>query len=228
MTEVKIGIYSAIYGRYDEPKPMILDIPARMMTDWGSVGKGWDTHCIDPPIKTRTGTQMNPTNMLRHKFWKTHPHAVFPDADFSIWIDGSIEIADPNFVDYAMDALGDDDWAMVRHPHRDCIYDEATFSAQLSRYDAEALERQATFYKDVVGHPAHWGLPATGVNIRRHTPAVLAMCEQWWDENLTWSHQDQISLPVLMRLNEGKVRCNYNLGWGEGWYLHEHSSEGYQ
>lgn len=232
MVPAKVGLYSAVYGNYDDPRPAPdLPIPCRMFTDEPGdfdADFGWEVWGIDPKIADSEDKLFEKTNMLRHKYWKCHPAAAFPDAEISIWIDGSIEITDPDFVDKVLDYLGDADWLAMKHPWRDCIYDEATFSAALARYDAVRLGQQAEFYRDVIGHPAHWGLPGTGVMVRRHTEAVIEMGEQWWDECLHWTHQDQVSLPVLARLNEEKVKTVFTLPWAEGWAYHEHSPRGYQ
>jgi hypothetical protein len=135
-----------------------------------------------------------------------------------------MEINVDGYVNRCLQALGTDDWSCVRHPARTCIYPEAQFSATLTwRYDAESIQRQARFYASF--HPANWGLIATGANVRRHTPNVLELCDQWWIENLNWSHQDQLSLPVLLRLAEDKVKFNYNLPWFQWWFLHGHSPD---
>jgi hypothetical protein len=232
---MRVALYSAIYGNYDDPRPVPdLDIPCRMFTDapgdWRDLG--WDVWSVDPVIKDSEGNLYGPTNMLRHKFWKCHPDNALPDAEISIWVDGSIEITDKNFVQFCLNHLDDNDWLTLKHPARNCIYDEATFSAQLSRYDAMALEKQAGFYRDVIGHPPQWGLPGTGIMVRRHTPAVFELGWSWWDECLHWTHQDQVSLPVLVRLGEGshppKMKVSFTLPWGEGWEYHEHSPKGYQ
>ncbi len=232
MVPAKVGLYTAVYGNYDDPRSApILPVPCRLFTDEPGdfdVDLGWDVWGIGPKVEDSEGKIHEPTNMLRHKFWKTHPAAAFPDAEISIWVDGSIEITDPDFVDKALDYLGDADWMTMKHPWRDCVYDEAVFSAQLSRYDGVRLTQQADFYRDVIGHPVHWGLPATGILVRRHTEAVVEMGEQWWDECLHWTHQDQVSLPVLARLNEEKVKTIFTLPWGEGWTYHEHSPRGFQ
>jgi hypothetical protein len=133
-----------------------------------------------------------------------------------------MEITVDDYVERALGALGSDDWACVPHPARNCIYPEAAFSATLARYDAQAIHAQVTFYGSVVGHPANWGLVATGANVRRHTPEVIELGQQWWQECINWSHQDQLSLPVLFRLNEGKVKWNMRMPWHQWWNLYPH------
>jgi len=159
--------------------------------------------------------------MLNHKYWKTHPEHALPEHDISIWVDGSMEIVVDRFVDKCLAALGDDDWACMRHPARNCIYPEAEYSATLTwRYDAPSILAQAEFYKAF--HPRDWGLIATGFCVRRHNRYVTALCRDWWHEIVHRNHQDQISLPVLMRIHQDHVRMNYNLPWHEWLYHYEH------
>lgn len=215
----KIRLYSAIFGGYDRPKPVPADCfelqPVMFTDDSELFAPGWDVQVRCPP----GGDRWSP--MMKHKWFKLHPHLSLPDADISIWLDGSMTIIVNNFGQRNLEALGDDDWAMVRHPVRNCIYDEAAFSATLPRYDRQALLDQVDFYRSI-GHPAQWGLHATGHNIRRHNAAVGKICSQWWFENETRSHQDQLSLPVLLRLAGDDLRWNYNLPWFEWWHLSEH------
>ena len=147
----------------------------------------------------------------------------------TIWLDASIT-PEPGFVDKALAALGDDDWAMVPHPWRTCIYTEADYSATLPRYAGldTRIRTQAGFYRSI-GHPDNWGLYATGVNARRHTALTIEVGEQWWQDIINHTHQDQISLPVLARiysddarLQRHRLRFNTNIGWTQGWQLCPH------
>jgi hypothetical protein len=225
---MKVALYTAIYGDSDWPKPIPhIGVPAIMYTDSEDTAKraleqGWDeARIVRHYICTTRGKLSITAPMLAHKYWKTHPELAVPGVDVSLWVDGSMEILVNDYVLRCLTALGEDDWACVPHPARQCIYPEAEYSATLTwRYDSPSIRAQAEFYSAF--HPRDWGLIATGANVRRHTPDVIELCHQWWDENLNWSHQDQLSLPVLLRLAEGRVRYNYNLPWFQWWWLHEH------
>lgn len=229
---MRVALYTAVYGNSDWVKPAPdIDAECILYTDLESTAReadvlGWKTWVIPHGIATLKGEPRITAPMLAHKWWKTHPGLAFgADVDISIWIDGSMEVVTKNFLEVCLEALGTDDWSTVPHPARRCIYPEADFSATLTwRYDAPSILAQSRFYREVVGHPANWGLFATGCCIRRHTPEVIELGGQWWQECLNWSHQDQISLPVLLRLGAGKVKWNSNLKWHleGGWRLHEH------
>jgi hypothetical protein len=221
---VNIALYSAIYGEYDWVKPVPdLGVPAILYSDRPRDAPGWEVRVVPHFIATTKGSPRITGPMLAHKFWKTHPHLAVPDADITMWIDGSMEIVVDEYVARCLEALNQDQWSCVRHPSRACIYPEADFSATLTfRYDSEAILSQAAFYRSI-GHPPNYGLIATGANVRRHTDKVIEISEQWWVECLQWSHQDQLSLPVLFRLSEREgFTWNMNLPWFEWWFLHEH------
>jgi hypothetical protein len=224
---VKVGLYTAIYGESDWPKPVPdLGVPAVMFTDSDrtaeqAVTAGWEVKMVRHYITTLRGDPKIVAPMLAHKYWKCHPDVAFPGYYASLWIDGSMEILCQNYVELCLEALGEDDWSCVPHPARNCIYPEAEYSATLHwKYDPPSILAQAEFYRQF--HPPGTGLQATGANVRRHTSEVLELGRLWWKEILNWSHQDQVSLPVLFRLMDGKVKYNHNLPWFQWWHLHEH------
>jgi hypothetical protein len=227
--EPKVTLYTAVYGRSDwiKPAPKVPDdVQCLFYTDTdeqasAALQQGWQPVIVPHYVATLKGDPRITAPMLAHKWWKTHPELACPTSDVSLWIDGSMEVKVGDYVERCLDALGAADWACVPHPSRDCIYPEAEYSATLTwRYDGPSILAQANFYRQF--HPPGWGLIATGANVRRHTPEVIDLCHRWWEENINWSHQDQISLPVLLRLAEGKVPFNYNLPWHEWWTLHQH------
>ena len=225
---MRVALYSAQYGSYDWVKPIPRlegDVPAIMYTDNRDlVAPGWEVRYEPHGIATLNGDARITAPMLAHKYWKCHPHLAVPWADVTMWIDGSMEIVVDNYVSRCLEALNQDEWACVKHPARTCIYPEADFSATLTyRYDAPSILKQAAFYRSI-GHPAGFGLIATGANVRRHTDTVIEVAEQWWQENLNWSHQDQLSLPVLFHLHP-ELKWNMNLPWHTWWNLYPHGTK---
>lgn len=170
--------YTAIYGGFDTIRTQ--PVPVRLFTE--------ATHPL-PYADPR----------LAAKFWKLRPDLACPDADVTIWVDGSIDILRPDLPELCLAALGDADAIFMRHPERDCIYAEVPASRMVPRkYGGMPLERQVEAYR-AAGHPEHWGLFHCALMVRRNTPAVRALDEAWWAENVRWSIQDQLSLPPLLR-----------------------------
>ena len=248
-------VYSAIYGDYEATaKPVPPDLRGRavMFTDNQKIAEqapetGWQVvfedavyHTFDADPANGDPAVVRP--MLAHKWWKTHPdYAVSVAADrqllaekpdVTIWVDGNMRITMSgfDFVDRCLTALGDDDWSLMKHPWRGCIYDEHDYTAAVcyGRYSVEAMARQRDAYREM-GHPREWGLFATGHMVRRHTESVHRIGEEWWEHNVRYSHQDQLSLPVLIALDavddqhSQPLRWNADLPWGM-WDLLPHGT----
>lgn len=221
---MRTAIYTAVYGGYDRLRPLPqLGVPAYAYTDNRELSvPGWEIRYVNHGITSMNGAQQTVAPMLAHKWWKTHPELACPDIDVSLWVDASMRIIRDDYVDLCLMALGSDDWACVKHPSRTDVFDEAAYSATLThRYDAPSIERQMTHYAQ--WHPRNiGGLVANGCNARRHSDVTIRVSHQWWWECFTWSHQDQLSLPVLFRLAGDTIRWNMNIPWHEWWELYPH------
>lgn len=87
-----------------------------------------------------------------------------------------------------------DEMMLCRHPERDCVYDEAEVCKALLLDDPGRIDEQMRRYR-AAGYPAHDGLYSTGIMARWHKSAnVRALCELWWEEYLSGSRRDQLSL----------------------------------
>lgn len=212
------AIYSAIYGGYNDAPPLPPDLPcpAIMYTDDPHLkAPGWEVRVVQHSIATLLGDPRRTGPMLDHKFWKMH--AGLGEVDTTIWLDASMTIttSGEQFVQLCKNAMDGIDLAVMSHPWRSCIFDEAAYSSLLPRYEHEAphILAQAAYYAGIA-HPDHWGLIATGFYIRRNrVDWVDKLMQDWWWECITRSHQDQISLPVLLKLAGQEDRWDYRLPW---------------
>lgn len=128
----------------------------------------------------------------------------YVDTEYSIWIDGNIRLLVPP-EQIIKKYLKDHDFAVFRHPTRDCIYDEALVCAKRQLDDPEAIIEQVSHYeKD--GFAKHKGMAECGVLIRRHTPQVEAFNNAWWSEYTRFSKRDQISF--MYALDKVGLRAN--------------------
>lgn len=219
----QVAIYSALYGAYEAPKPLPVGMttPCYMFTDDPDLeAPGWIVR-YQPGRVQLDGWRSSP--LMQAKWWKTHPDEAFGHAfDVTCWVDACIDIHHANYAERCLEALGDDDWAMVKHPRLNCIYDEAAVSKRLPRYAEADIDAQVAYYREI-GHPAHWGLFACGVNARRMNRATLDLSHAWWWECATRTWQDQISLPVLVNLPVfAGVRWNTNIIWDGWWGVYDH------
>jgi hypothetical protein len=112
-------------------------------------------------------------------------------------------VTDPRFCEKLIASIGTSDWAMFPHPHRFTIFAEAQLSAQMFKYKDQPVLDQVRAYGEE-GF-ARQGLYMTTIIARRNKGlALAAVNEMWWRENVRWTIQCQISLPVVL----------WRLGWG--------------
>lgn len=216
-----------MYGGYDWPKDLsrvvLDDVEARLWTDDYDLGLsadklGWHVVVDEDP----TGDPyLSP--MLKAKYVKTHPLECAWNADVSIWVDGSMTITVPNFVELCLEALGDDDASFTPHPWRRCIWPEALETAQLRRYDDCDPLAQVNYYGSI-GHPRNWGLFASGAFTVRHSDKVREWGQHWYHECTNRTYQDQLSMPVITRLMERDrgFKWNTNMPWAKWWGIANH------
>lgn len=127
---------------------------------------------------------------------KVLPHIYFPDAEYSLWIDGSVELKVP-LDDLIHKYLQNTDIAMFRHPYRNCLYDEALTCISLGLDNPTIIEEQVKRYM-AEGFPTYAGLFEATIILRRHTNEMRVFNETWWDEIVWGSRRDQISLPYVL------------------------------
>ena len=133
------------------------------------------------------------------KIHKILPHIYFPDAAYSVWIDGAVTIQYPHSIQQLVDLyLADCDLAVFQHELRTCIYQEAGVCLRRRLDDAAILWKQVCRYTRE-GYPPNAGLAECSVVLRRHTPAVNAFNETWWEEITRGSKRDQLSFPYVAR-----------------------------
>lgn len=191
-----VALITANYDDYDTVKPVLAQ--AGVEVDWVLVtdrepsdARGWRV-VVEPrpdvlPVRAAKAPKFEP--------WK------YTDAPASIWIDASFRVTSP---DFAAEALAfAKPIAQFTHPWRDCLFAEAVEIAALGKDPEGVASWQTKRYRDA-GHPAGWGLWASGVIARRHTAAVRRMGTAWAKEVESGSARDQVSQPFVLR--ETKLR----------------------
>jgi hypothetical protein len=141
----------------------------------------------------------HPTSPRRTARWhKVNAHLVFPDTEYSMWIDGSQEFK-PNVNVWAMLAasIGHPAHEVVqlasfKHPQRTCVFQELEACIKLGKDDPGTMREQIARYK-AEGYPPYNGLVETACVIRRHTEQITQFNEAWWREIAWGSLRDQLS-----------------------------------
>ena len=170
-----------------------------MVTDQDNVPDGWEQLQQPRPW-------MHPRLAAKHA--KCQPFD-YVDADIAIWLDSGAVIKSEHFIEWLLDELGDNDLALWAHPERGNIWDEATTSAAIGKYQGQHPRQQAQHYLDQDLPDA---LFATGCIVWRRTDQNIALGRSWLAEQVRWSMQDQLSFPyVAWRHGIKPVRLGHNL-----------------
>jgi hypothetical protein len=224
-------VYTAIFGDYDVLKqPVPQDEPCNFVcfTDTAMPSRVGVWRVIqqrgDPGLHPRM--QAKWYKLLSHRAfpggrlsWRYAPFNFRPRADMSIWIDGGLQIKSARFVRDMRTNLGSQDWAMFPHPARDCIYEEAKVSLGMRKYRDLPIAPQVASYRSII--PPHGGLYACTIIVRREpaSQVIRDANEWWWNENLKWTYQDQVSLPYVLRQlgTPGPAKIAGNL-WSNAWF----------
>lgn len=181
-------VYTAIFGGKDKVRePFITEdgINYVLFTDDPELkSKRWQTVLFDEKISY-------PRLFARRL--KLLSHRMFPEAKSTLWIDGRVALRQLNGV---FDCKHD--FAVHRHPRRNCIYQEIKQCQRLGQDSHDVLNAIRRRYR-AESIPFEGGLWMTGILFRRHTEAVKRFNEAWWAELSENSIRDQISLPYLLQ-----------------------------
>lgn len=178
-------VYTSIYGNYDNLKSQ------------PDIGADYICFTDNPDLKSETWDvryepiyeHLHPR--LRAKFHKL----ICPFDTLSLYIDGSIEIVDPNILE-ELGAFMKNGFAMYQHPSgRDCIKSEVRESLLLEKYKDLPIKEQVDYYFSQ-GMPERFGLWACGLIMRDGKHSDFG--SKWMLENTLWTYQDQLSLPYVV------------------------------
>lgn len=180
-------LFTAIFGPYDKLKRPTIVTPGWKyvcFTDQDFTSDVWEIR-RGVPVNGTTGQQMaRKIKILFHQFI---------DDDYSIWLDGSFQI-NCNLNDWWKTRFKPD-ITCVRHPIRDCIYQEAIVCTQNRRNGVEGALQQVESYRGIV--PEHGGLIQSGLLMRKRTGFTINLCEEWFAELSNHSMRDQISFAKI-------------------------------
>lgn len=143
----------------------------------------------------------------------------FDNHEYSIWMDGNTSLkVDPEYL--IEKYLQDCDIACLKHPDRDCIYEEAKTCQMLNLDDTEVIEEQMSRYKENL-YPKDHGLSCTTYILRRHTPEIAYFNRVWWEEICKGSRRDQLSFDYAL------WRTNTKVKWFDVYHFDSHKINPY-
>ncbi len=188
----RILIYTAITGGYDGLKQPFC--PPDDFDFLCFVSKGTKKSEYDGVWRIEEIPYEWDDNILLSRAEKMNPHTTLPEGyDYSLWMDGNIEITDSSLYDICRDlASRDVKYAGVCHPYRDCVFDEMEYVLRDRRESLWNLLCIVTFLRR--HHmPEHVGLMENNIIFRKHCDeAVVEFDRWWWECFLKFPRRDQM------------------------------------
>jgi hypothetical protein len=207
-------IYTAISNGYDALKEPVYmrgkanqlgNIKLIAFLDEKTPYKGgiWETRRLE----TGLGDSMRDSKKA-----KVLVHRLFPWAEYSLWVDGSLSLLSSfDFHNLCKVYLAKTDIAVFRHPKRRCLYTEADVCKDSGLDDPEIIESQMRGYRRDE-YPKNNGLTENSVILRRHSSGIKELNEMWWDEICKGSRRDQLSFNYVI----WKLKMQYSILPGSG------------
>lgn len=212
----KIAVYTSVFGNYDKIQdPLYISeycdyyaITDQKLSN-NSVWKKYDD--------SRIPGFANLDNYHKAKYCKMFPHILFPDYDYSIWIDGNILIVADLYP--LVDRMTNSYIAMFNNPIHNCIYTEKKFVIYYDYVKNSDITNQINTYKSE-GMPAHFGMRECSIIVRQHSNiACQKLMNEWWIQVNKFTMRDQISLPYVIWKNNMTIEDIQLLGDTWRWNL---------
>lgn len=189
---VRAAIVTANIGQYDNWQPGLAQ----------DIQVDWIAYTDDPsadvpaPWQVRYAERNGEHPNLFAKGYKLLPQ--LPHR-YVIWIDANVRVQSSKFVSQAISYIHDG-VAVHKHPFRTDIYQEAIESVMTPKYEGLPIIEQVCHYRKYDGFPDNGGLYACGVVAwdLKH-PKSRPLGRMWMQECEKWTHQDQLSFPVVAR-----------------------------
>jgi len=215
-------IYTAIIGGYDD------------LIEPDYKPEGWDFVCFtDRDLKSdtweiRKTLPLYTDNTRTARKHKLLPHRLFPNHEYSLWVDGNIKVRDD--VNELLNYLGDCNYATYDHSQnkldsRDCIYEEANAILKFGEINLKRNPKKGMAnYKDNPNliknqmnkyltnkYPKNNGLVVQMEVLRRHNKQdIVDSMEDHWVELKYNSKREQLSFNYIAWKN--KLKFSYIQG----------------
>ena len=218
----EIAIYTAIFGAYDD----LRDPPKEI--------KGCDFYCFtdNDNLKSDVWKVINVESEFDDKTRdarkiKCLAHKFLPGYQYTLWVDANIIFKEHDIRGLFDSFLKDNDIAIHLHQDRDCVYDE------LVACIARNIDNVSAMVSQIVGYihdryPDHNGLAETTVVFRRNTEESRKVNNDWWNEILSKSKRDQLSINYVLWKNGVKYYgINKSVRQGKYFSVRDHNKNSY-
>lgn len=203
----RIAVYTVVFGKYDkllEPYCHPDNIDYYIVTDQEieNTGTAWKKIDITKFSDMLDGL----SNAEKNRFFKMKPHLLFPNYNYSIYIDGNIQIISDltEYIHY----VGACGLAAHMHSSRDCVYEESEAAVFAGKESKANMSKHINHLRNQK-FPEHFGMLECNVLVRRHNNVCKKLMDEWWTEFMKFSKRDQMSLPYVIYKNNISI---YDVG----------------
>lgn len=198
----KIAVYTCILGNYDslnEPlfKSDYCDFYA--FTDF-KIGSNSEWKRVDVELyRAEAGGVLD--NSYMNRWIKMHPHLLFPNYDYSLYVDGNVVVVS-DVIPLLIKLIQENNFISIhQHWSRAFLETEARAIKAKKNIDINLLDKQIREYQANGYHDEIPLLEAT-IILRKHTDIrCINVMANWWEEFNRFIPRDQISLPYVLWKN---------------------------
>lgn len=195
-------VYTCIFGDYiqlQNPMYMNPNYDYYVITD-SPIADNCQWKTFDYQSKEFYSTIRDLSPREKNRWFKLHPHLLFPEYDYSVYLDGRIRLIS----DIMPMVNGMEGKILGVHLHAtkmDCLYEGAKTVLASRKAPKDMVAKQLDFYKRE-GYPAHNGLFENGILIRNHNDSLcMKVMEEWWNQLCEFTVRDQLSLNYVLWKN---------------------------
>ncbi|KAM0050021.1 hypothetical protein Hdeb2414_s0008g00292921 [Helianthus debilis subsp. tardiflorus] len=148
-------------------------------------------------------------------------HRLFPNARYSLWVDGKLElVVDPYQILERFLWRKNASFAISRHYKRFDVFEEAEANKAASKYDNASIDFQVNFYKaegltpySEAKLPIRSDVPEGCVVIREHIPISNLFTCLWFNEVDRFTSRDQLSFSTVRDKITSKTNWTIHMFW---------------
>ncbi|KAH7315082.1 hypothetical protein KP509_21G033000 [Ceratopteris richardii] len=134
-------------------------------------------------------------------------HRLFPNARYSLWIDGKLQlVVDPYLVLERFLWRQNQTFAISQHYRRLDLFEEAEANKAAGKYDNASIDAQIEFYqREGIKHfnmsmsPFRSDVPEGCVIVREHSPISNLFTCLWFNEVDRFTSRDQLSFAIVRK-----------------------------
>lgn len=212
----RLAVYTAIFGNYDKLIDPIGHFP------------NCDFICFTDQVnlesnkwQIRLVNQLDyPPNLMNRKY-KLFPNLFLSEYQYSLYLDANIRVKKDlyPFINLFTNA----DMLLPRHSLRCSILEEVVFLLKMNRVDkSKALNQLSTYFGE--GFLDNVGLFENNIILRKHhSEIVKEAMNLWWEQLLSYTQRDQLSLPYcIWKLKVSVGVIPFNARGNKYFYIYPH------